>query len=125
VQFLPSYAASAWYHHKLPAELQSKTLADVVGEARTFAGNDYLLALARGGQLPADNKKKIADTLSRFTSLPASDILLWKLRIRDELFFTHLLRAEGKMLGRLDARFSGYRYEPGTDASFDRGEEYD
>jgi carboxypeptidase C (cathepsin A) len=125
VQFLPSYAASAWYHQKLPANLQSKTLAEVVDAARTFAGSNYVLALARGDQVPAAEKQQLADTLSRFTGLPASDILLWKLKIRDELFFTHLLRPEGKVLGRLDARFSGLRYEPGSDVSFDRGDEYD
>ncbi len=29
------------------------------------------------------------------------------------------------MLGRLDARFSGFRYEPGTDVKADQDEEYD
>ena len=125
VQFLPSYAASAWYHEKLPADLQSKPLSEVVDAARSFAGSNYMLALARGDQLPAPEKQRVAESLSRYTGLPASDILLWKLKIRDELFFTHLLRPEGKVLGRLDARFSGFRYEPGSDVSFDRGDEYD
>ena len=125
VQFLPSYAASAWYHRKLPTDLQSKSLPDVVAEARAFAAGDYAAALARGDQLPAAEKTKVADSLSRLTGLPASDIRLWKLRIRDEIFFTRLLRAEGKMLGRLDARFSGLRYEPGVDASLDQEQEYD
>ncbi len=125
VQFLPSYAASAWYHQKLPADLQAKSLAEVVDAARAFAGSNYVLALARGDQLPAAEKQRLAETISRFSGLPATDILLWKLKIRDELFFTHLLRPEGKVLGRLDARFSGLRYEPGSDVSFDRGDEYD
>ncbi len=125
IQFLPSYAASAWYHKKLPADLQSKSLTEVVAAARTFAGNDYALALARGDQLPAADKTRIAGELNRFTGLPASDILLWKLRIKDVQFFTGLLRQEGKMLGRLDARFSGFRYEPGTDVKGDQEEEYD
>ena len=125
IGFLPSYAASAWYHKKLPADLQEKTLADVVTAARTFAGNDYALALARGDQLPAADRTRIAGELSRFTSLPAADILLWKLRIKDAQFFTYLLRREGKMLGRFDARFTGFRYEPGTDAGGDQEQEYD
>jgi carboxypeptidase C (cathepsin A) len=123
VQFLPSYAASAWYHKKLPADLQAKSLAEVVAAARTFAANDYAPALGRGDLLSAADKTRLAGELSRFTGLPASDILQWKLRIKDTQFFTHLLRAEGKMLGRLDARFSGFRYEPGTDGPGDQ--EYD
>jgi carboxypeptidase C (cathepsin A) len=119
IQFLPSYAASAWYHKKLPADLQAKSVTDVVAAARTFAGGEYATALGRGDQLTADDKSRLAGEISRFTGLPASDILLWKLRIKDTQFFTHLLRGEGKMLGRLDARFSGVRYEPGTDGSND------
>jgi carboxypeptidase C (cathepsin A) len=123
IQFLPSYAASAWYHKKLPADLQAKSVVEVVAAARTFAAGDYATALGRGDLLTAADKTRVAGELSRFTGLPASDILLWKLRIKDTQFFTHLLRAEGKMLGRLDARFSGVRYEPGTDGPGDQ--EYD
>jgi len=125
VQFLPSYAASAWYHKKLPADLQSKSLNEVVAAVRTFAASDYAPALSRGDALPAAEKTRLAGELSRFTGLPAGEILQWKLRIKDTQFFTHLLRAEGKMLGRLDARFSGYRYEPGADAIGDQDQEYD
>jgi carboxypeptidase C (cathepsin A) len=116
IQFLPSYAASAWYHKKLPADLQAKSVADVVAAARAFAAGDYATALGRGDQLSAADKSRLAGELSRYTGLSTNDILLWKLRVKDMQFFTHLLRAEGKMLGRLDARFSGFRYEPGTDA---------
>jgi carboxypeptidase C (cathepsin A) len=123
IQFLPSYAASAWYHKKLAADLQSKSLDEVVASARTFAASEYTSALTRGDQLPAADKQRLSGEVSRFTGLPAGDILQWKLRIKDTQFFTHLLRAEGKMLGRLDARFSGFRYEPGTDISQDL--EYD
>jgi len=121
IQFLPSYAASAWYHKKLPADLQSMSVTDVVTAARAFAGGDYATALGRGDQLPPAEKTRVAGELSRFTGLTANVILQWKLRIKDGQFFSHLLLAEGKMLGRLDARFSGFRYEPGTDGS----DEYD
>ncbi|MCX6923260.1 MAG: peptidase S10 [Verrucomicrobia bacterium] len=125
IQFLPSYAASAWYHKKLPADLQSKSLAEVVAAARSFAANDYAPALGRGDRLSADDKQRLAGELSRFTGLPASDIRQWRLRIKDTQFFTHLLRGEGRMLGRFDSRFSGFRYEPGTDLTGDQDWEYD
>jgi carboxypeptidase C (cathepsin A) len=123
IQFLPSYTASAWYHKKLPADLQAKSITEVVAASRTFAANDYATALARGDLLSAADKTRLAGELSRYTGLPTNDLLLWKLRVKDTQFFTHLLRAEGKMLGRLDARFSGFRYEPGTDGASDG--EYD
>jgi len=125
IQFLPSYTASAWYHKKLPADLQGGSLAEVVEAARKFAAGEYTSALARGDQVSAAEKQRLAGEVSRFTGLPAGDVLQWKLRIKDIYFFTHLLRAEGKMLGRLDARFSGFRYEPGTDVAGDQQAEYD
>jgi carboxypeptidase C (cathepsin A) len=125
IEFLPSYAASAWYHKKLPAELQGKSLTEVVAAARQFAANDFAPGLTRGDTLSAADKQRLAGEVSRYTGLPAGDILQWKLRIKDTQFFTHLLRAEGKMLGRLDARFSGFRYEPGTDVVGDQEQEYD
>ena len=121
VYFLPTYAAAAWYHKKLPADMQAKSVADVVAEARTFAGGEYATALAKGDLLTPADKTRLAGELNRFTGLPTADILQWKLRIQDSQFFTHLLKSEGKMLGRFDARFSGFRYEPGADLQ----DEYD
>ncbi len=115
IGFLPGFATTAWYHKKLPADLQAKSVAEVAALARTFAGGDYALALARGDALPAAESQRIAAELSRFTGLPAAFYLQRKLRVSDFLFFSQLLGSEGKMTGRLDSRFSGIRYEPGTD----------
>ena len=46
--FLPTYAATAWYHKKLPADLQSKPLGDFLREVTAFAGGDYPSALHEG-----------------------------------------------------------------------------
>jgi carboxypeptidase C (cathepsin A) len=121
IYFLPSFATSAWYHKKLPADLQARSVAEVAAEARAFAGGEYATALARGDLVSSADKTRLAGQLSRFTGLPSGEILQWKLRVQDSQFFTHLLKAEGKMLGRFDARFSGFRYEPGTDMQ----DEYD
>ncbi len=115
VGFLPAYTATAWYHRKLSSDLQAKSLAEVSALARAFAGGDYLLALARGDTLPAAEKARIATELSRFTGLPAAYYLQRRLRVPDALFFNQLLRDENKVVGRLDSRFTGQRYEPGTD----------
>ena len=37
ILFLPSYTAAAWYHKKLPADLQSGTLESAIEQARKFA----------------------------------------------------------------------------------------
>lgn len=121
IDFLPSFAASAWYHKKLPTDLQAKSLTEVVEAARGFAGSDYALGLARGDRLPAADAQRLGNQLSRFIGLPSGYVVQRKLRVKDTQFFAQLLREEGKMLGRYDARFSGFRYEPGTDQE----EEYD
>ena len=122
INFLPSFATAAWYHKKLPPDLQAKSLAEVADAARAFAGNDYALALERGDRMPAEERRRVAEQLARFSGVPAS---LWterNLRIDSFTFFTELLRSEARIIGRYDARFSGSRYEPGTDQA---EEEYD
>lgn len=122
VNFLPSFAAAAWYHRKLPPDLQAKSLAEVAEAARAFACTDYAVALERGDRLPPAERLRVAEGLARFSGLPAA---LWterRLRLDAFTYFTELLRPEGKIIGRYDARFSGARYEPGTDRAV---EEYD
>lgn len=124
IDFLPSYAATAWYHKKLPADLQSKPLGEVVDAARAFAGNEFAVALARGDRLSAADAELLAGQLSRFTSLPAAYIKQRKLRVKDGQFFLQLLRDEGRVVGRFDSRFTGLRYEPGTeDGEYDPSDE--
>jgi carboxypeptidase C (cathepsin A) len=125
IGYLPSYAATAWYHHKLSPEMQAKSVAEVAEEARVFAGNAYALALLHGDTVSAQDRQHIADELSRFTGIPASEFLLLKLRMKDVMFFDRLLRAEGLYLGRFDARFTGISYSPGetTDDEYDPSDE--
>src|SRR5580765_1651716 len=42
---LPTYAADAWYHKKVAADLQKKDLKSFLKEAETFAGTEYAAAL--------------------------------------------------------------------------------
>ena len=122
--FLPSYTAAAWYHKRLAPELESKPLANVLKEAESFASTDYLHALFKGDTLGADEKKKIAAQVSRFSGLPANYIEQLNVRVPDLLFFTHLLMDKNRTVGRLDSRFTGIRYNPGTDeAEYDPSSE--
>lgn len=113
--FLPSYTATAWYHKKLSPEMQSKSLKEVISEAEDFASHDYLLALFQGNRLSSEKKQEIAERLSKFTGLSASYITQLNNRVSDELFFSHLLMDRNRQLGRYDSRFTGIRYNPGTD----------
>jgi carboxypeptidase C (cathepsin A) len=76
---LPTYAATAWYHHKLPDEHQS--LDALVAEVEQFAMGDYARALAAGSDLSATERAAIAEKLHRYTGLPVDYILKANLRI--------------------------------------------
>ena len=56
--YLPAYAASAWYHKKLPADLQAADLATLLKEVETWADKDYASVLARGDEL-ADPERRM------------------------------------------------------------------
>ncbi len=55
---LPTYAATAWYHHDLPN--QPAQLEPFLAEVEQFAMGDYWSALAAGGALSAERKAAIA-----------------------------------------------------------------
>src|SRR6266481_2795161 len=69
VMFLPSYAATAWYHKKLPRDLQSKSVQQVVAEAERWAATDYTLALAKGDRLSGQERQETVNKLARFTGI--------------------------------------------------------
>ena len=124
VYYLPTYTAAAWYHKRLPPDLQSQPLADVLKSSEQFANNEYLLALMHGDAVPPDEHAKVADNLARFTGLPAAQLAQQNLRETDQRFFLDLLKDKNRSIGRFDARYTGIRYEPGTqDADFDPSDE--
>ena len=65
--YLPTYTAAAWYHKKLPADLQSISLEKAVEQARKFAAGDYTLALMKGDKLTAAERTDLANKLARWT----------------------------------------------------------
>ncbi len=121
IGFLPSYAVTAWYHHRLDPQMQAKSVAEVAEAARVFAGGEYTLALLHGDALSPQARQHTVDELSRFTGLPSGEFTLLKLRLKDARFFGDLLRMEGRNVGRFDSRFTGLSYNPGEGSA----EEYD
>lgn len=107
---LPTYAASAWYHHKLPGP--QRELEPLLKEVEHFAMNDYALALAAGSSLPADQREAIAAKLHEYTGLPVAYIEKANLRINGGEFEKNLQDASDLTTGRLDTRFSGPTFDP-------------
>jgi carboxypeptidase C (cathepsin A) len=104
---LPFYAATAWYHKALPADLQKKDLTDVLPEVEEFTINELLPAVARGGFLEESKKKAIAAKFARYSGIKEAVILQANLDISYAFFWKELLRDRGYTVGRLDSRYLG------------------
>jgi carboxypeptidase C (cathepsin A) len=105
--FLPSYAATAWYHRALGPDMQRKALREVIAAAETFAHGDYNTALMQGSRLSTGERERIASQVARFTGLAIDYVLKCDLRPLDGRFCKELLRQRGQTVGRLDSRFVG------------------
>ena len=107
---LPTYAASAWYHHKLPDS--PKDLAPLLEEVEHFALTDYALALAAGSTLSSDQRHAISAKLHQYTGLPVDYIEKSDLRVNAGQFEKTLISDSDTTTGRLDTRFSGPTFDP-------------
>src|ERR1700678_2465626 len=104
--FLPSYTAAAWYHKKLPKDLQAD-LEKALGESRRFAGNEYNAALMKGDKLTTAERTSVVHEMARLTGLSEHYIELSNLRVTEERFTKELLRDQQKTIGRYDSRLEG------------------
>jgi carboxypeptidase C (cathepsin A) len=107
---LPTFAATAWYHKRLPT--QPPALEPFLAEVEQFALSDYASALAQGSQLPEATRQAIAEKLHQYTGLPVAYILKADLRINVGKFNHNLQGNEDLTTGRLDSRFSGPTIDP-------------
>jgi carboxypeptidase C (cathepsin A) len=107
---LPTYAATAWYHKKLPDA--ARDLPGLLHEVQHFAVTDYALALAQGAALDPRSFDAIANKLHDFTGLPLAYIRKANLRIDGGEFEKALQDDAGITTGRLDTRFSGPTLDP-------------
>ena len=107
---LPTYAATAWYHHKLPGD--HPDLEALLTEVEQFAMGDYARALAAGSDLSCRERAAIAEKLHQYTGLPVDYILKADLRIDGGEFRQNLQGDDGMTTGRLDTRFSGPDIDP-------------
>jgi carboxypeptidase C (cathepsin A) len=106
---LPTYTATAWYHHKLAN--QPAAIEPLLREVETFALGEYLQALGAGSTLSAERKADIATKLHNYTGLPVDYIERANLRVNGGEFEKTLLGAD-ITTGRLDTRFAGPTIDP-------------
>ena len=106
ILFLPAYAATAWYHKKLPEEFQGN-LAPFLKEVEQFAIGKYASALMKGEALGDEERKEVVRLLSRYTGLDEGYIQQTNLRINIFRFAKELLRDQRRTIGRFDSRVLG------------------
>lgn len=120
--YLPTMAATAWYHHRL--DPRPTALEPLLAEVRAFALGEYAQALARGSRLADDERAAVLAKLHRYTGMPEDMLRQANLRIDPSRFQKELLRSERRTVGRLDARFQGIDHDaagetPESDAAAD------
>jgi len=112
---LPYFTAAAWYHQKLPPDLQSKDLPEVLEEAEAYAIETLMPLLVRGGFLTEQERKEAAQMMARYSGISEKAILQYNLDVPTSFFWKELLREEGFTIGRLDSRYKGIDRTEGGD----------
>ncbi|MFT3977548.1 MAG: peptidase S10 [Sphingomonas bacterium] len=116
LNYLPSFAATAWYHNRIPN--RPADVATIVEQARAFAAGPYAAALAKGHNISDAERDQIANQMSQLIGLSPEFIKRANLRIELPRFQKELLRDQRKIIGRFDARYTGVD----SDAAGDRPE---
>ncbi|HEU4778449.1 MAG TPA: hypothetical protein VFS58_01065 [Steroidobacteraceae bacterium] len=108
--YLPSYAATAWYHRRIP---DGPDLTTLLEEAREFALTEYAIALAKGQRLRTEERTRIRRRLAYFTGLSEAYLDAVDLDVQPLRYMKELLRTQGQTIGRLDSRYTGRDFDSG------------
>ena len=114
--FLPTFAATSWYHKKLDAKYTN--LPALLKEVQQFSLNEYSNALLKGDRITNAERNSIINKLHDYTGLSKEYLDETNLRLSVGRYNKELMRKEGKTVGRLDSRLIGDDYDKA-------GEEYD
>lgn len=118
--FLPTYATTAWYHHKLPLKYQSLSVEDVFKLASDFVSSSYTTALFKGDLLQGTEKMSTLQKFSELTGLSPTYIEAHNFRVDMPSFAKELLRKDKKVIGRFDSRICGLEQSSaGEHATYD------
>jgi carboxypeptidase C (cathepsin A) len=115
---LPTFAATAYYHHKLPQP--PANLEGFLKEVEGYATGEYASALMAGATLDPARKQAVAEKLHQYTGLPVDYLLKANLRVTGGMFEHELLTQGDETTGRLDSRFAGPTLDPmGKESEYD------
>jgi carboxypeptidase C (cathepsin A) len=107
---LPSMAATAWYHHRVPN--QPAELEPYLRTVEQYALGPYAAALLQGADLADGQKRDVAAKLESFTGVPAAYWIKADLRVSGGEFSKELQAELGITTGRLDTRYQGPDIDP-------------
>jgi carboxypeptidase C (cathepsin A) len=107
---LPTMAATAWFHHKLPT--QPPALKPFLDEVQKYALGEYMTALLKGSELSEAERQTVAEKLHSYIGLPVDYLLRADLRVQGGEFSEQLRTSEGISVGRLDTRYAGPQMDP-------------
>jgi len=107
---LPTFAATAWYHKKLPQ--QPASLEPFLKEVEDFALGAYAHALAQGTDLGDPEKQAVAEKMHEYTGLPVAYLVKANLRVTGGEFEKSFQDENDITIGRYDTRFSGPSLNP-------------
>jgi carboxypeptidase C (cathepsin A) len=122
--FVPAFANTAQYHGLLKGSIAQSSQA-AREAAEEFAAGEYLAALHAGARLSQNQRSRVARRLAELTGLPRALVEQHNLRISDQAFFFEAMRAQGRIIGRLESRVTGpmgatrsrdWEFDPGIDA---------
>lgn len=103
---LPHLTATAWYHKRLPPDLQALSQEAAAKQAEAWARSVYAPALEAPKNLTPEGRAGILAGLSRFTGADPKVVAAKTLRIPTEQFADSLLADKGLELGRYDLRMT-------------------
>ncbi len=107
---LPSFAATAWYHHKVPN--QPAQLEPWLHEVEQFSTGEYATALTEGADLDPAKRQAVAAKLESYTGIPSALWIKANLRLSGGEFAKYLQDPSDITTGRLDSRYAGPSMDP-------------
>lgn len=107
VNFLPSFAAAAWYHKKADGKYLAMELDDYLEEVKAYAAGDYLSLLYRGSRISEEEREAAAEKIAAYIGVSKAFVLKHNLRVERDDFNAELLSDRKLMIGRIDSRYTG------------------
>jgi carboxypeptidase C (cathepsin A) len=105
INFLSTFAATAWYHDVLPNK--PADLGSFLKEVEAFVDDVYAPVLLKGSRASGEERLRVLAGLEQYTGIDAGYWDRANLRITESRFAKELLRDRKLTTGRIDSRFLG------------------